>query len=160
VWAVETERKPLMSSKEKEKKEGSDGNIQTFLRIRPSSKPSGFFTPNDLYPDTLQVNLPENYRSQSQEYINNSKLRHQYHFNGVITTDATQEQVFSKVGTAAVRNALDGFELTLSHLHLHYFLDTTPQYLHMDKQVVVKHLQLLEGSRNIMIAELSHDPSP
>jgi hypothetical protein len=100
-----------MSKAEKKEASGSgEGNIQTFIRIRPSSKPSGFFAQNDLYPETLQVNLPENYRSQSQEYINNSKLRHQYHFNGVITMDATQEQVFTKVGTAAVQNALDGFD--------------------------------------------------
>jgi hypothetical protein len=97
-------------SKEKKESGSGDGNIQTFIRIRPSSKPSGYFAQNDLYPETLQVNLPENYRSQSQEYINNSKLRHQYHFNGVITMEATQEQVFSKVGTAAVQNALDGFD--------------------------------------------------
>lgn len=96
-----------MASKDKKETSG-DGNIQTFLRIRPSSKPSGFFLQNDLYPETLQVNLPESYRSQSQEYINNSKLRHQYHFNGIINMDATQEQVFSKVGVAAVQNALDG----------------------------------------------------
>jgi hypothetical protein len=55
------------------------------------------------------VNLPENYRSQSQEYINNSKLKHRYHFNGVIQMDVNQEQVFNKVGSAAVQNALDGY---------------------------------------------------
>lgn len=95
-------------SSTKEKKEISEGNIQTFLRIRPSKKPSGYFLQDDLDSETLQVNLPENYRSQSQEYINNSKLRHKYHFNGIINMDATQEQVFKKVGTAAVQNALDG----------------------------------------------------
>lgn len=96
-----------MSGKDN-KKDNLDGNIQTFLRIRPSKKPSGYFIQDDLDNETLQVNLPENYRSQSQEYINNSKLKHKYHFNGIITMDSTQEQVFKKVGTAAVQNALDG----------------------------------------------------
>lgn len=101
-----------MSGKDN-KKDNLDGNIQTFLRIRPSKKPSGYFIQDDLDNETLQVNLPENYRSQSQEYINNSKLKHKYHFNGIITMDSTQEQVFKKVGTAAVQNALDGYNSTI-----------------------------------------------
>ena len=92
----------------KEKKDIIEGNIQTFLRIRPSKKPSGYFVQDDLDPETLTVNLPENYRSQSQEYINNSKLHHRYHFNGILSMDYTQEQTFKKVGVAAVQNALDG----------------------------------------------------
>lgn len=94
-----------MSSKEKD---ASEANIQTFVRIRPSKKPSGFFTQDELDPETLQVNLPDHFRSKEQEYVNNSKTRHRFHFNGIIPMDATQEQVFQKVGSAAVQNALEG----------------------------------------------------
>lgn len=88
----------------------AEANIQTFLRIRPSKNPSGYFNPDDLEKDSLNVILPDNYRS---DYINNSKLRHSFHFNGIIPMEATQDEVFTKVGTAAVRNALDGFNSTI-----------------------------------------------
>lgn len=88
----------------------AEANIQTFLRIRPSKIPSGFFAPDDLEKDSLNVALPDNYKS---DYINNSKLRYSFHFNGIINMDATQDEVFSRVGAAAVRNALDGFNSTI-----------------------------------------------
>jgi kinesin family member 6/9 len=91
-----------MSKSEKEK---AEGNIQTFLRIRPSKNPSGFFVQDDLDKGTMNIDLPESIRG---EFINNSKLHHQYHFNGILPMDATQEQVFDTVGKAAVKNALDG----------------------------------------------------
>jgi kinesin family member 6/9 len=90
-------------------KEGADG-IQTFLRIRPSKKPSDYFKINELEQSSLSFSLPQGFRS---EYINNSKLRHDFHFNGIIPMDAKQDDVFSKVGSAAVQNALDGFNSTI-----------------------------------------------
>lgn len=90
-----------------EAKEKSEGNILTFLRMRPSKKPSGFFKIDDLDQDSLVINLPESLKTEN--FINNSKLRHNYHFNGILPMEATQEEVFKKVGSAAVRNALEGF---------------------------------------------------
>lgn len=91
-------------------KQGGDGNIQTFLRIRPSKKPSGYFSRNDLDQDSLVVTLPENFKS---DYVNNSKLKHNFHFNGIIDMTATQDHVFKTVGVAAVQNAIDGFNSTI-----------------------------------------------
>ena len=83
-----------------------DGNIQTFLRIRPSKRPSGYFHQDELDKDALVFSLPENLAS---DYINNSKLKHGFRFNGIIDASATQDDVFKKVGAEAVQNALDGF---------------------------------------------------
>lgn len=83
----------------------SEGNILTFLRIRPSKKPSGYFVTDDLDIKTLIFHKPEHLKS---EIINNSKLRHEFHFNGILPMDSSQEDVFKLVGAAAVRNALDG----------------------------------------------------
>jgi hypothetical protein len=91
-------------------KQQSDANIQAFLRIRPSKKPSGYFEVDDMEKDSIFFSLPDNIRS---DYINNSKLKHSYHFNGILDMTANQDIVFQRVGTAAVRNALDGFNSTI-----------------------------------------------
>lgn len=95
-----------MSTKQKQ----SEASIQTFLRIRPSKSPSGYFAPDDLEKDSVNVALPDNYHD---DYINNSKLRYSFHFNGVIDMKASQEDVFQKVGSAAVKSALEGFNSTI-----------------------------------------------
>lgn len=97
-----------MTSKQKDQ---AESNIQTFLRIRPSKIPSGFFFANDLDKDTLTFSLPENYKNS--DYINNSKSKYSFHFNGIIEAKATQDEVFKRVGTAAVQNAIDGFNSTI-----------------------------------------------
>jgi kinesin family protein 6/9 len=91
-------------------KDGGAGNIQTFLRIKPSKKPSGYFNQEELDPDALSFALPANFKS---EYINNSKLHHNFRFNGIIDDKANQDDVFKKVGMGAVQNALDGFNSTI-----------------------------------------------
>ena len=99
------------------KKGGSkeDGNIQTFLRIRPSKKASGYFKIAELESKSLTFALPDNYNSGDGrgDYINNTKLRHDFHFNDIIPDDSKQDEVFKKVGMAAVQNALDGFNSTI-----------------------------------------------
>jgi kinesin family protein 6/9 len=88
-----------------------DMNIQTFLRIKPSKKPSGYFCPDDIDPDTaMAVRLPDDFRA---EYVDNSKLNHKFQFNGVLGMNATQDEVFKKVGVAAIQNALQGFNSTI-----------------------------------------------
>jgi kinesin family member 6/9 len=97
-------------------KSGGDGNIQIYLRVRPSKKPSGYFQVGGGSEETKQeastvtVRLPDTFRS---DYVNNTKLRYDFQFNSVLPMDATQEEVFKKVGTSAVQNALDGFNSTI-----------------------------------------------
>ena len=54
-----------------------EANIQTFLRIRPSKKPSGYF--EEVNGESIKFMLPEN--SDTANFINNSKLKHQFHFS-------------------------------------------------------------------------------
>lgn len=65
---------------------------------------------DELNLGSLKVTLPE---SVKNDFINNSKLHHAYHFNGIVQMTATQEDVFQKVGVPAVQNALDGFNSTI-----------------------------------------------
>lgn len=96
-----------MSSKEQKQ---AEANIQTFLRIRPSKKPSGYFGIDEMDQTSLKFMLPENLKL---DYVNNSKVRHGFHFNDIIGMQATQEEVFKRVGAAAVQNAIDGFNSTI-----------------------------------------------
>lgn len=90
-------------------KSQAEANIQTFLRIRPSKNPSGYF--EDVNGESIKFMLPEN--TETSNFVNNSKLKHQFHFNGTIAMSASQEEVFKKVGAPAVQNALDGFNSTI-----------------------------------------------
>jgi hypothetical protein len=94
-------------------KDSKEVNIQTFLRIRPSKKPSGFFKVDDINGSILHFDLPENFKSEKNDYINNSKLHHGFEFTSTIPMEATQEEVFQRVGVPAVQNALDGYNSTI-----------------------------------------------
>jgi len=97
----------------------AEGNIQTFLRVRPSKNPSGYFFQDDLDKNTLCFSLPDNFKS---DYVNNSKLKHEFHFNGILPMSATQEDVFKAVGSAAVKNALDGYGVIIAGKNLTYVI--------------------------------------
>ena len=92
----------------------SEANIQTFLRIRPSKKASGYFSiresDNSSSTSVLDVNLPAHFKS---DYVNNSQIKHCFQFNGILDMNITQDEVFQRVGLAAVQNALDGFNSTI-----------------------------------------------
>eukprot|EP00606_Chrysophyceae_sp_TOSAG23-5_P001197 GSChrysophyteH2.ASY1.ANO1.1382.1 assembled CDS len=91
-------------------KSQAEANIQTFLRIRPSKKPSGYV--EDVDGQSIKFNLPDQ-REDHGGHVNNTKLKHSFHFNGTVPMSATQEDVFKKVGSPAVQNALDGFNSTI-----------------------------------------------
>jgi len=90
----------------------AEGNILTFLRIRPSKNPSGYFVHDESIGngDCLLFNLPDTFKS---DYVNNSKLKYMYQFNGIVPMDSSQDDVFKRVGIAAVQNALEGFNSTI-----------------------------------------------
>lgn len=96
-----------MSSKAQKQ---AESNIQTFLRVKPSKSPSGYFAQDELETGSLSFTLPKNDLS---EHINNTKLQHNFHFNGIIDANATQDDVFKKVGVSAVQNAIEGFNSTI-----------------------------------------------
>lgn len=92
------------------KQEQAEANILTFLRVRPSKQPSGYFSQDDLEKTSIAFLLPDNFKT---DYVNNTKLKHSFHFNGIIDASATQEDVFKTVGVSAVQNAFDGFNSTI-----------------------------------------------
>ncbi|KAG5179598.1 P-loop containing nucleoside triphosphate hydrolase protein [Tribonema minus] len=92
-------------------REGEDGNIRTYLRIRPSKNPSGLFAQDEEDVTRLKFDIPVDLKSG--EVINNTQTRHEFKFNGVLGANATQEQVFDSIGKDAVLNVLDGYNSTI-----------------------------------------------
>jgi hypothetical protein len=93
-------------------------SIQTFLRVRPSKKPSGYFATDELDAGTIVFLKPDNLKL---DYINNSKQRYEFHFDGVLPMESSQEDVFNRVGSAAVRNALEGYTYFFSSFIYYIF---------------------------------------
>jgi protein tyrosine phosphatase (PTP) superfamily phosphohydrolase (DUF442 family) len=100
-----------MKNNDNDKNSGGDSNIQVFLRVRPSKNPSGWFQIDDLERNKIIFTLPDGFKQT--DYINNSKLKHAFQFNGLIDMSATQDEVFKKVGVHAVQNAIEGFNSTI-----------------------------------------------
>lgn len=99
-----------MSSKAQKQ---AESNIQTFLRVKPSDHPSGYFAQDELETGSMSFTLPRPVKNDLSEHINNTKLQHNFHFNGIIDANATQDDVFKKVGVSAVQNAIEGFNSTI-----------------------------------------------
>lgn len=91
--------------------------INTYLRIKPSKFPSGYFEIDKLEDSWLNVQLPTSYKS---DYIDNTKLEHSFHFNGVIGPKSDQDEVFQLVGIPSLQNVIDGYNSTVS-LHISEF---------------------------------------
>jgi hypothetical protein len=103
---------PRMASSAAKSTKVGDMNIQTFLRIKPSKRPSGYFQADDVTPDTsLCVRLPDDFKAEN--YVDNSKLNHKFQFSGLLDMKTTQEDVFQKVGMPAIANALEGYNSTI-----------------------------------------------
>ena len=81
--------------------------METILRIRPSKEPSGFFNVDE---NSVKFVLPEDFKLDS---VSNSTIQHGFHFNGIIDMNATQQDVFQRIGSTAVQHALDGFNTTM-----------------------------------------------
>lgn len=99
-----------MSSKAQKQ---AESNIQTFLRVKPSKSPSGYFAQDDLEKGSMSFTLPKPLKNDLSEHVNNTKLQHNFHFNGIIDANASQDDVFKKVGVSAVQNAIEGFNSTI-----------------------------------------------
>lgn len=94
-----------------------DMNIQTFVRIKPSKRASGYFMPDDLDSEkALLVKLPE-----GADYVDNSKLNFKFNFSGIINMNSTQDEVFRKVGVGAIENTFQGFNRSAVHNYINKF---------------------------------------
>ncbi|GMF10232.1 unnamed protein product [Phytophthora lilii] len=86
-----------------------DSNIRIFLRVKPSRKPSGFFS-WDEDSNTMKYNIP---KDVAAGLINNSRTTYKFRFDSVIGMEAKQEEVFDRVGRPCVESALNGFNSTV-----------------------------------------------
>ncbi|CBN76877.1 conserved unknown protein [Ectocarpus siliculosus] len=95
--------------------EGGDGgnssHIRTFLRIRPSKRPSGYIKVDEFDKTRLGFHVPV--ETKDGEYVNNTRTSHKFKFDGVLGEKATQEDVFAKIGKGAVSNVLNGYNSTV-----------------------------------------------
>ncbi|RLN31631.1 hypothetical protein BBJ28_00015685, partial [Nothophytophthora sp. Chile5] len=87
----------------------ADTNIRIFLRVKPSKRPSGFFS-WDEDSNTMKYDIP---KDVAAGLINNSRTIYKFHFDSVIGMESRQEEVFDRVGRPCVQNALNGFNSTV-----------------------------------------------
>lgn len=87
----------------------ADSNIRIFLRVKPSKKPSGFFT-WDEDASEMKYNIPKDIAAG---LINNSRTSYKFRFDSVIGMEAKQTEVFDRVGRPCIDNALNGFNSTV-----------------------------------------------
>jgi kinesin family protein 6/9 len=114
------------NSSQPEKQESN--GIEVYLRIRPSSNPSGYFSQDDIDETQFVFQLPKKQTNviktdnnnnnnsgddNETEIANNTRTRYGFKFNGILDGESNQENVFRTIGAPAVRNVLDGFNSTV-----------------------------------------------
>lgn len=97
-----------MERYEQEESSTSTG-IQVYLRIRPSSRPSGHFQLDDIDVKTIAFKIPK----QEDKIVNNSKNTYKFQFSGILDDKVTQKDVFKTVGIPAIKNSLEGYNSTI-----------------------------------------------
>ncbi|KAE8999924.1 hypothetical protein PF011_g14422 [Phytophthora fragariae] len=86
-----------------------ESNIRIFLRVKPSRKPSGFFS-WDEDSNMMKYDIP---KDVAAGLINNSRTSYKFRFDSVIGMEAKQDEVFDRVGRPCVESALNGFNSTV-----------------------------------------------
>lgn len=92
-----------------ESPQDEDSNIRIYLRMKPSKKPSSFFS-WDEDTNLMKYDIP---KDVAAGLINNSRTSYKFHFDAVIGMEAKQEEVFDRVGRPCVESALNGFNATV-----------------------------------------------
>lgn len=95
--------------KEKDGNNQGEEGIRVFLRVRPSKTKSRFFSRDDIDENRVLFNVPK----AEDLIVNNSRTKYAFQFNGILDESAKQDDVFKKIGTPAVQNAMDGFNSTV-----------------------------------------------
>eukprot|EP00879_Flechtneria_rotunda_P025732 GHRR01027371.1.p1 GENE.GHRR01027371.1~~GHRR01027371.1.p1 ORF type:complete len:323 (+),score=74.77 GHRR01027371.1:204-1172(+) len=84
-------------------------NIDIFLRIKPVPRPTNRILVDSLE-GKVEFNIP---RDAAAGLINNSRERYLFSFNGILTPEAKQDEVFERVARPVVTSALSGFNGTV-----------------------------------------------
>ena len=96
-------------------------NIETYLRLKPlikgnnnckdtKSKMIKYEVEEDKTKSKININIPSNYHLG---YNNNSNKLYEFKFNGIFEPDASQEEIFKKIGTKIINSSLEGYNSTL-----------------------------------------------
>lgn len=96
-----------------EKKASGAASIDIFLRIRPSKQPRNYAIEEPGHRETgerITFKVP---KELGVGEINNAREEYNFKFGKVFDQNAKQEDIFDKVATEAVTNALDGFNSTV-----------------------------------------------
>ena len=83
--------------------------ISTYLRVRPCKRPSGFFE-LEAEDSVVQVEVP---KEAVAGMVNNKRNRWRFGFNGLIGTEAMQDEVFETVARPVVDSVIEGFNGTV-----------------------------------------------
>eukprot|EP00878_Enallax_costatus_P046148 GHUV01055775.1.p1 GENE.GHUV01055775.1~~GHUV01055775.1.p1 ORF type:complete len:202 (+),score=55.82 GHUV01055775.1:502-1107(+) len=84
-------------------------NIDIFLRVKPVPRPANRIVIDPLE-GSVEFNIP---RDAAAGLINNSKEKYLFSFNGILTPEAKQDEVFERVARPLVTSVLDGFNATI-----------------------------------------------
>lgn len=96
-----------------EKKPSGAAAIDIFLRIRPSKQPRNYSVEEPGHRETGERITFKVQKDLGVGEINNAKEEYHFKFGKVFDQNARQEDIFEKVATEAVTNALDGFNSTV-----------------------------------------------
>jgi kinesin family protein 6/9 len=108
--AEESVSSPVGGEGEQGKSKRTPNGIQTYLRVRPSKEPSGWFSlPDDK--SRLCFHVPLEMRAG--DVVNNTRTQYNFKFNGVLPDSTNQEEVFNLVGVDSVRSILAGYNATI-----------------------------------------------
>eukprot|EP00854_Cymbomonas_tetramitiformis_P025000 gene25000-30484_t len=88
---------------------GSNTSIDIYCRIKPARSPSHYFA-SDMVENKVDFNIP---RDGEAGYVNNRREHYEYKFNGVIGTDAKQDEVFERVARPPIDSVLKGINGTI-----------------------------------------------
>ena len=94
---------------EEETAAAADSSIDVFLRIRPSKNPSTYFERDEIDDNKIRCKVPVN----DTTFVNNSRSHYEFEFNGVIDTNASQNDVYKTIGVPACNNVFDGYNSTI-----------------------------------------------
>eukprot|EP00892_Ulva_mutabilis_P001049 jgi/Ulvmu1/10945/UM007_0124.1 len=89
--------------------ESSKSNVNVFIRLRPVPRKSRKVA-IDNEDGTITFHIP---REESAGLINNQREKYNFVFNGVLTEDSKQEEVFERVCHPAINEFMDGFNATV-----------------------------------------------
>ncbi|EFJ44922.1 Kif6 type kinesin-like protein, partial [Volvox carteri f. nagariensis] len=83
--------------------------IDIYVRIKPVPRPSPRLVV-DTSENKIEFNIPKN---ESAGLVNNQREHFEFRFNGILTAEAKQDEVFERVARPVVTGAMEGYNGTI-----------------------------------------------